>query len=161
MAQTVNEVVKPHCALCEAELTTVTELNRRIDSAFDICDACMEADEFDEGCWCTYGWFINGDPRQFEPDEETNTPAEIAAWREACAAWERGEYVNPAAEEHGPWVEPGTGRVTLGDRPTPTAIGRCSAPRAYGMGMSYCDQHKLSADDWKGWLRSRSAKPAP
>jgi hypothetical protein len=41
----------------------------------------------------TYGYFPGGDydPRRFEPDEEACTPAELAAWKEACAAWDRGE----------------------------------------------------------------------
>ncbi len=149
---TVNDVVPPRCGVCDAALTTTTEPNRRIDWAVYICDACLEIDEIDEGCWCVYGWFINGDPRQFEPEAE-NSPAEIVAWRAACAAWDRGEYVNPAAEEHGPWVEPGTGRVTIGERPSPDSIGHCSAPRAYGMGTTYCDQHKALAGEWKRWPR--------
>lgn len=39
----------------------------------------------------TYGPFPGGDPRKFEPDEECNTPAEIAAWKQACAEWDAGE----------------------------------------------------------------------
>lgn len=84
------------------------------------------------------------------PDEE-NSPEELAAWRAACEAWDRGEHVHPAAEVHGPWMEPGTGRVTLGERPSPEAIGHCAAPRAYGMGATHCDQHKPAPDAWKSW----------
>jgi hypothetical protein len=145
----VNDVSPPQCERCNRPLTTTEELNRRIDWAVDMCTACLEIEEADS-CWCTYGWFIEGDPRQFQPDEE-NSEGEIAAWRAACAAWERGEYVNPAVEEHGPWVEAGTGRVTLGERPSTTAIGVCSAPRAYGQGALNCDQHKAPADAWKSW----------
>lgn len=146
---TVNDVVPPLCSGCDAPLTSKSEGARQIDFGSLICDACMEIDESD-GCWCTYGWFINGDPRQFEPDEE-NSSGEIAAWRSACEAWTRGEYVNLAVEEHGPWVEPGTGRVSLGDRPSPESIGCCSAPRAYGMGALRCDQHKAPLDAWRSW----------
>lgn len=41
----------------------------------------------------TYGYFPGGamDPRLFDPDEEVNTPDEMAAWRAACEAWDRGE----------------------------------------------------------------------
>jgi hypothetical protein len=148
--RSVIEVSPPLCD-CGNPLTTRDELNRRIDHGMDVCDPCMDRAEETE-CWCIDGWFINGDPRQFEPDAE-NQPTEIAAWRAACEAWERGEMVNPAVEEHGPWVEPGTGRVTLGERPSSDSIGQCSAPRAYGLGAIYCDQHKQPLDAWKGWPR--------
>lgn len=46
----------------------------------------------------TYGYFPGGDPRDFSPDEESCTEAEIAAWKDACAAWERGE--RPVCEAH-------------------------------------------------------------
>lgn len=35
------------------------------------------------------------DPRHFHPDEECCSPAEIAAHRAACEAWERGETPDP------------------------------------------------------------------
>ncbi len=40
----------------------------------------------------TYGFFPGGDydPRDFEPDREFNTPAEIAAWERLCVAWDAG-----------------------------------------------------------------------
>lgn len=38
-----------------------------------------------------YGYFPGGDPRLFHPDHECCSPEEIAAHREACAAWDRGE----------------------------------------------------------------------
>ena len=40
----------------------------------------------------TYGHFPGGDydPRTFRPDEESNTPDELAAHKAACEAWERG-----------------------------------------------------------------------
>lgn len=41
-----------------------------------------------------YGRFPGGDPRWFEPDPECCTPAEIDAWREACACWDAGEQVD-------------------------------------------------------------------
>lgn len=154
---TVNDVVPPMCCTCDKPLTNPRELNRLIDLALPICDPCCEYEERD-GCWCVYGWYLGGDPRQFEPDEE-NRPDEIAAWRSACEAWERGESVEPAAEEHGPWKDPATGKVTLGARPSETAVGVCSAPRAYGMGAIYCDQHKQPLDAWKSWPR-KHGEPA-
>lgn len=39
----------------------------------------------------TYGSFMGGDPRDFEPDPECSTEAERAAHRRACEAAERGE----------------------------------------------------------------------
>lgn len=146
---TVNDVMPPRCESCERMLFTREELNRRIDRGVDLCDHCLAAEEQD-ACWCSYGWYLGGDPRQFEPDAE-NGEAEIAAWRAACEAWERGEHVEPAAEEHGPWIEPVTGKVTIGARPSPTAVGMCSAPRAYGMGAKYCDQHRAAPDAWRSW----------
>lgn len=151
----VNDVSPPRCFTCDAALTTTAEMNRRIDWGTDLCDACLERD-IEADCWCSYGWYLGGDPRQFQPDEE-NAEAEIAAWRLACEAWERGESVQPAAEEHGPWTDPETGKVTIGARPSPTAIGACHAPRAYGMGAIYCEQHQQSRDAWKQWPLRRSA----
>lgn len=156
--QTVNDVLPPLCE-CGKSLTTREELNRQVDWGALICDACCDEAEATE-CWCVFGWFINGDPRQFEPDEE-NQPDEIAAWRAACEAWARGEMVNPAVEEHGPWVELGTGRVTIGERPSPDAIGQCSAPRAYGLGAIYCDHHKQPDDAWKSWPRHHASVLQP
>ncbi len=37
-----------------------------------------------------YGGFHGGDPREFEPDEDSNTAEELQAWRDACAAWNEG-----------------------------------------------------------------------
>lgn len=39
----------------------------------------------------TYGYFPGGDPRDFRPDEECCTPAEIAAWEADCAKWNAGQ----------------------------------------------------------------------
>lgn len=38
-----------------------------------------------------YGYFPGGDPRDFHPDHECCTPEEIAAHREACEAWDKGD----------------------------------------------------------------------
>lgn len=42
-----------------------------------------------------YGFFPGGDfdPRDFDPDVETNTPAELDAHRRACEAAARGEWL--------------------------------------------------------------------
>lgn len=149
MSTTVNEIQPRACERCERLLFTTEERNRSIDLALDLCDHCWYQD-IEDDCSCVYGWYLGGDPRQFEPDEE-NRPDEIAAWRSACEAWERGESVEPPAEEHGPWKDQATGRVTLGARPSATAVGVCSAPRAYGMGGIYCDRHKQPLDAWKRW----------
>jgi len=152
--RTVNEVVPPRCERCERALVTREELNRRIDLALDLCDHCWTAD-IEDDCWCVYGWYLGGDPRQFQPDEE-NSAEEIAAWRAACTAWEQGRPVEPAAEEHGPWVDPETGAVTLGEQPSPAAVGVCHATRAYGQGEIYCEQHAQPADAWKSWPLQRA-----
>ena len=45
-----------------------------------------------------YGSYHGGDPREFMPDVECNTPEEIAAHKAACESWDRGEHVEA---EHG------------------------------------------------------------
>lgn len=37
-----------------------------------------------------YGFAMGGDPHDFEPDYDCNTPAEIKAWEDAKAACECG-----------------------------------------------------------------------
>lgn len=46
----------------------------------------------------TYGYYPGGDPRDFSPDPECCTEQELAAHKEACEAWERGE--RPVHEAH-------------------------------------------------------------
>lgn len=41
-----------------------------------------------------YGPFPGGDPREFTPDREDNTPEEVAAWEAACAEWDTGNGVD-------------------------------------------------------------------
>lgn len=38
-----------------------------------------------------YGVFHGGDPRKFTPDEECNTPEEIARWKADCKLWDEGK----------------------------------------------------------------------
>lgn len=47
-----------------------------------------------------YGYYPGGDPRDFSPDPECCTAAELAAHKEACAAWERGERPQYEAHHH-------------------------------------------------------------
>lgn len=48
---------------------------------------------------CTsYGGFYGGDPRDFIPDSD-NTEAEIKAWEDACAAYEK-PLDNPHVSQH-------------------------------------------------------------
>lgn len=145
----VNELVPQLCDGCGKPLVTKAEQNRRLDFGMAWCDACEEAAEKDE-CRCSYGFYHYGDPRQFVPDEEMNTPGELAAWRAACEAWERGEHVQQPPEEHGPWVDQETGAVTLGLRPAGNVVGVCRAVRSFGMGSTYCEQHRLPGDAWRG-----------
>lgn len=63
-----------------------------------------------------YGSFPGGDPRNFTPDEEVNTPEELAAWKAACEAWDRGD-----GEDTGPQCQ------TMGDGSVVTGTG-------FGMG---------------------------
>ncbi len=72
-------------------------------------DVFIEAIEM---CGPVYGGFPGGDPRNFTPDRECCTPAEIAAWEAACAAWDRGE-----GEDRGPSC------ATFGDGSTWTGAG--------------------------------------
>lgn len=48
-----------------------------------------------------YGFFCGGDPRQFHPDSEGQTPEEAENHRKACEAWSRGEVTS---EPDGKWV---------------------------------------------------------
>lgn len=149
---TVNEVNPPHCERCDRELFTREEINRSIDLGTDLCDHCYAGDGAEEDeCWCGYGFYHGGDPRQFSPDEEMNNPAEITRWLAACEAWERGAPSAPEPEEHGPWTDPETGTVTIGVKPSPTAVGACHALRSFGLGAYYCDRHRLPADAWQRW----------
>lgn len=57
----------------------------------------------------TYGYYLGGDPRLFTPDQDSSTEQEMQAWRDACAAWERGEQDDP-----GPACKPfAGGHVTM------------------------------------------------
>lgn len=56
------------------------------------CDMCG-----DEGVICGYGFFLGGDPRDFSPDVDSCTPAELKAHEEACARWNAG---TPKDEGH-------------------------------------------------------------
>ncbi len=38
-----------------------------------------------------YGFFPGGDPRQFNPDEEMDSPQELENHRLACEAWDKGD----------------------------------------------------------------------
>lgn len=44
-------------------------------------------------CTESYGHFMGGDPRDFQPDPECSTEAERAQHKADCEAWERGEQV--------------------------------------------------------------------
>src|SRR5690242_256695 len=67
-----------------------------------------------------YGPFPGGDPRRFTPDEEVCTPEEIAAHKEACAAWDRGEG-----------VDRGPSCATMGD-------GSAWSGKGFGVGSYTC-----------------------
>lgn len=146
---TVNDVSPPRCMDCDKPLTTTKEMNQRIDWGIDWCEACEAEAERNE-CACSYPYYLGGDPRQFEPEQE-NSPAELAAWRAACEAWERGEHQEPSTEEHGPWVDQETGAVTFGKRPPGVVVGVCTAFRSFGHGIQYCDQHRADSGAWRGW----------
>ncbi len=55
-------------------------------------------DEFDE---VVYGFFHLDDPRDFFPDEECCTPAEITAHKTACEKAALGEVWGPVLERGG------------------------------------------------------------
>lgn len=57
-----------------------------------------------------YGYYPGGDPRNFSPDPESCTAAEVARWKAACAAWERGETPDPG----GPHIPIENGHLTVG-----------------------------------------------
>lgn len=43
-----------------------------------------------------YGFFCGGDPRLFQPDEDSCTAEEIERWRAACVEWDRREAAGVA-----------------------------------------------------------------
>lgn len=67
-----------------------------------------------------YGFFPGGDPREFSPDHEVCTEAEIALHKEHCAAWDRGERTDVPVSG---WTDENT-HVTRS---------------AYGLGIYYVD----------------------
>jgi hypothetical protein len=70
---------------------TIERLTRERDKAIDALRLALpyleQAAEPTQG----YGYPISPDPRDFHPDEECCTPEEIANWKAACEAWERGD----------------------------------------------------------------------
>lgn len=78
-----------------------------------------------------YGPFHGGDPRLFQPDEECCTAEEMARWKDACAAWDRGE-----GEEYGPECQ------TLGN-------GAIVKLTGFGIGLCFWSQEA------KEWYLSR------
>lgn len=78
-----------------------------------------------------YGFFPGGDPRQFHPDSEGQTPEEAENHKAACAAWDAG---STASESDGQCI-PGVG-----------FIDRCQ----FGLG-SYEWTEDLWFWDWIRW----------
>lgn len=94
-----------------------------------------------------YGPFTGGDPRQFEPDRECCTPAEIAAWEQACREWAAGEGIDrgPGCSVMGDFsVWDGTGfgvgTTTIEDCDCDEPPGECShgVPLARGHECGEC-----------------------
>lgn len=73
----------------------------------------------------TYGYYPGGDPRDFSPDPECCTEAELAAHKTACEAWERGE--RPECEAHHHKVVEYQGKPAV-----------ASYAGAFGMGVTSC-----------------------
>lgn len=96
----------------------VPELRALRESHDALETALRELVECEELEMQSYGSFPGGDPRCFTPDEEVNTPEELAAWRAACEAWERGE-----GQDTGPQCQ------TMGDGSVVTGTG-------FGMGVT-------------------------
>lgn len=106
-------------------------LDEEIDALRAIADRVrLEAESV------TYGWFPGGDPREFSPDPESSTDAELARHRADCEAWEAGEGV----DRGGP-------HVPLGD------IGHLTLS-AYGLGSyTWRDPVLLQlANDLDAWI---------
>lgn len=60
----------------------------------------------------TYGYYPGGDPRNFHPDAESCTPAELERHKEACAAWDRGDRPDPGGP-HKPLPDGTPGHITV------------------------------------------------
>ena len=87
-----------------------------------------------------HGHFPGGDPREFSPDPESTTDAEMERYTADCAAWERGEPIDRGGPHH-PLVKDGehVGHVTIAH---------------YGLGVyTYRDEPTLKlAQDLDDWI---------
>lgn len=72
-----------------------------------------------------YGHYLGGDPRDFIPDRECCSDAEIAAWESACAAVNSGHLCD--AEGHSHYIEminvDGKPQACLASKPGSFGIG--------------------------------------
>ena len=107
-----------------------------------------------------YGYFAGGDPRDFTPDPEMCSAAEMEAHKAACEAWERGEQ----APLPGPHVEvedmspeqretfDAAVRAT-GSDPSDIVGGHMTVA-SFGMGMQtyYDDTLTKLAQDLDDWI---------
>ena len=93
-----------------------------------------------------YGLFPGGDPRRFRPDPEECTPAELAAWKSACAEWDAGIGTDRRAScltmgDGSAWRGKGVG---IGVYQVPPGVDWVIAGGESGPGARPCDV---------GWIR--------
>lgn len=74
-----------------------------------------------------YGHYLGGDPRDFTPDRDCCTEAEIQAWGAACLAANAGQPCPEGVESHGHYVNfverDGKREMVLESRPGSFGIG--------------------------------------
>ena len=68
-----------------------------------------------------YGAFPGGDPREWRPDEEVNTEAEMAAYKKACAEWDAGVGVDVGTSHR--WLTDEQGNLAGWGTVTPYGLG--------------------------------------
>ena len=54
----------------------------------------MKTDDEFEGWGQSYGYFLGGDPRNFDPDPEGLMPDELSRWVSDCEAWDAGTPIS-------------------------------------------------------------------
>lgn len=97
----------------EAELEALREMREAL--------MAVERDVAENAEDTSYGYPCVEDPRDYTPDEESCTEAEIANWKAACAAWERGEG-QPVPDPHTDLVD-GDGRKVGHVTMAPMGVG--------------------------------------
>lgn len=81
-----DRAMKAEQALRILDTTSMQAINKLRKALAQVRDWLI-AESTDFG----YGYFPGGDPRDFEPDLDSVKEGELAAWKAACAAWDKAD----------------------------------------------------------------------